>query len=304
MRFAAQLPQSGPTATARGLIDGAVSAERAGIDTLVTTDRIMWPVAPVTGEDGKPTTPPEHQKQLYEHLETLAAVAAVTDHVRLLTGITVTIIQAPVLLARRLATIDQFAGGRLVIGVGQGWMQEEFDVAGVPRSRRGAGFEEHVAAMRAVWGPDPVSFDGRFYSIPPSYLSPKPVNGDKLPIYCGAQTKIGYERGARYADGWEPGTGLQNTTQALHDQLQFLIETAKAAGREPMPVHIRAHTRITESAIDGERAPLSGSPEQIAEDLPALADLGVEEICLNQTQIGVPFDEQVELILRVKALTS
>jgi alkanesulfonate monooxygenase SsuD/methylene tetrahydromethanopterin reductase-like flavin-dependent oxidoreductase (luciferase family) len=83
--------------------------------------------------------------------------------------------QSPIILAHRLATRDRLSGGRLVVGVGQGWMEQEFQAAGVSMKRRGAEFEEHIPAMRAVWGPDPMSFEGRFYRIPEADIGPKPV---------------------------------------------------------------------------------------------------------------------------------
>jgi alkanesulfonate monooxygenase SsuD/methylene tetrahydromethanopterin reductase-like flavin-dependent oxidoreductase (luciferase family) len=87
----------------------------------------------------------------------------------------------PVVLAKRLATLDRRSAGRVVAGLGQGWMPEEFTAVGVPLSRRGAGFEEHLAAMRACWAPNPVEYKGRHYQIPRSEIGPKPVKGH-LPV--------------------------------------------------------------------------------------------------------------------------
>ena len=125
------------------------------------------------------------------------------------TGIVNAIFQPPIVLARRLATLDQLSGGRLDVGLGQGGggtpetsylIPEEFAAAGVPIERRGAGFVEHVAAMRACWGPDPVEFHGDHYEIPRSAVGPKPYAGT-LPVFFGALVRPTIERAAQQADG-------------------------------------------------------------------------------------------------------
>lgn len=303
MRFAVQLPQSGPHASARGLIDAAVAAERAGIESLAVTERVLWPVDPVPLDaSGATGHPPDHQRVLFDQLEVLAAVAAVTVRVQLITAIVVAVLQPPAILARRVATVDQLSGGRLRLGVGQGWMRAEYEAAEVPWKRRGAGFEEHVGAMRAVWGPDPIAFEGRFYRLPPSLMGPKPVRPEGVPVYVGANAPAGIARAARFADGWLPVGGLTDDWEGLERKLRGFVAATDALGRPPLPIHLRLHTRVTEQSLDGERAPLSGTPEQIAADLERVAALGVGEVCLNQTQLGVPFDEQLDASVRVRAL--
>ena len=100
---------------------------------------------------------PEMFGIVYDPIETLGYVAAQTTKITLGTSVLDALFQSPIILARRLATLDRFSDGRLVVGIGQGWMEQEFQAAGVSMKRRGAGFEEHILAMRAVWGPDPVS---------------------------------------------------------------------------------------------------------------------------------------------------
>jgi alkanesulfonate monooxygenase SsuD/methylene tetrahydromethanopterin reductase-like flavin-dependent oxidoreductase (luciferase family) len=139
----------------------------------------------------------------------LTWAAAHTRRVRVSTGIVNAIFQPPVVLARRLATLDQLSRGRLDAGLGQGGggtaetsylIPEEFTAAGVPIERRGAAFVEHVAAMRACWGPDPVEFHGDHYEIPRSSVGPKPYAGT-IPVFFGALVQPTIERAARQADG-------------------------------------------------------------------------------------------------------
>ena len=102
----------------------------------------------------------------------------------------------PVMLARRFATLDQFSNGRVIASWGQGWMPQEFETANVPMKRRGAGLDEVIDAMRACWGPDPVSYQGRFYRIAPSEVGPKPVQSH-IPVLLGSMTPAGVARAAR-----------------------------------------------------------------------------------------------------------
>src|SRR4029078_2393813 len=119
-------------------------------------------------------------------IETLSYVAAKTSRILLGTSVLDALFQPPIILARRLATLDRLCDGRLLAGIGQGWMEQEFEAAGVSMKRRGAGFEEHLLAMRAVGGPDPVLFAGRFYRIPDADIGPKPVHRGGPRLIVGA----------------------------------------------------------------------------------------------------------------------
>jgi len=118
----------------------------------------------------------------FEPLETLSYVAALSERIKLGTSVIDALFHVPVMLARRLATLDQLSNGRVIAGLGQGWMPEEFETANVPLKRRGAGLDEVIAATRACWGPNPVSYQGRLYRIAPPEVAPKP--GPDAPFRC------------------------------------------------------------------------------------------------------------------------
>src|SRR5436190_1202072 len=159
------LPVAGRGASATAITQVAEEAERIGLDSVWTWERLMRPTVPIAmgGAGGPVMEAPEDFGVVYDPIESLAYIAARTTRISLGTSVLDALFHSPVILARRLATLDQLSEGRLVVGRGQGWMPQEFEAAGVSMRRRGAGFEEHIAAMRAVWGLKPVLCEGRYY---------------------------------------------------------------------------------------------------------------------------------------------
>ncbi|MEU4196381.1 TIGR03619 family F420-dependent LLM class oxidoreductase [Kribbella sp. NPDC026611] len=271
------LPTYGDDAGTEAIVETAERAERIGLDSVWTYERILRPTAEVQYAPGGPSFPlPDFYKSAYTPLETLAFVAARTSRVRLGTSIVNALFHAPAILGRRFATLDQLSGGRVVVGLGQAWMKEEFETVGVPMKRRGAGFSEYLEALRAVWAEDPVSFSGRFYEIAESDVNPKPVQVGGPPIVVGTASPAGLERAGR------AGVGINLNTAPL-DDLKSMITTFKnaaaGASHDPdvQPIVIRVNEEITPQPLSGDRLPLAGSPEQIAEDLQQLEALGVTE---------------------------
>ena len=192
MELGIALPTSRRLASPANIVRIAQEAERLGYAAVWTYERLLRPMAELPSRTGGPPERiPKTYRLVYEPLETLSYVAAVTERIRLGTSVIDALLHPPVVLARRFATLDQFSGGRVIAGVGQGWMPQEFETANVPIGRIGAGMDEAVAAMRACWGPDPVEFAGRFYRIAPSEVNPKPVQ-ERLPVLLGATTPAGW----------------------------------------------------------------------------------------------------------------
>lgn len=198
------LPYIAPSASPEAVVAVAQAAERLGFHAVSASDRMLIPTGPHWNNDaGLP------ESHAWESLEVLTWAAAHTRRIRVTTNIVNSIFQPPILLARRLATLDRLSGGRLDVGIGQGggtrlppfYIPEEFIAAGVPATRRGAGFIEHIAAMRACWAPDPVEFHGEHYRIPQSMVGPKPCRST-IPLFIGAITRHTIERAAHIADGF------------------------------------------------------------------------------------------------------
>lgn len=299
MDFGFALPQTGSRASPEAIVYAAQEAERRGYATVWVLERLLRPLNPRTasGQPGRPM--PETYAVAYDPIETLTYVAARTMRIRLGTSIIVAPFHVPVMLAKRLATLDQFSGGRVVAGLGQGWSEEEFATANVPLKRRGAGFEEFVAALRAAWGPDPVSFTGRFYRIPPSQINPKPVRPGGPPLIIAAREPNAIARAARIGDGLNP---IVADWPTFAGALRAFRDAAAAAGRDPgtLPVVVRANTTVSEKLAADPRTPLSGAHEQIVDDLRRLRDLGVHEVFFDMNRSALSVDEQLRLLDRLR----
>jgi probable F420-dependent oxidoreductase len=252
-----------------------VEAERIGLAAVWTFERLLRPAEPMMLGVG-PMPLPEFNAIVYDPLETLTYVAAKTRTIRLGVSVLDTLFHSPVVLARRLATLDHLSAGRVLAGLGQGWMAQEFTAAGVPSRRRGAGFEEHIQAMRAVWGSDPVRFEGRYYHVPESEIGPKPLTPGGPPLLVGAASPQAVERAARLGLGL---TSVMFSWDMLQSTLDLFRQHAEAAGHDPtaLPIVVQVNGPVTPTPLD-PRAPLTGSFEQVSGDLASLRALGVDHV--------------------------
>ncbi|WP_168200819.1 LLM class flavin-dependent oxidoreductase [Allokutzneria sp. NRRL B-24872] len=259
------LGNGGARVDARELVAQAVRAEAAGLDSVWVMDRWLRPHAAVDmpGVPVPVTLPAEAYSCVFDPIETLTFIAARTERVLLGTSAINALYHPPVLLARRLATVDQLSEGRVIAGLTSGWMAEEFAVAGVPRERTGVALDDHVAAMRAVWGPDPVTHSGAHYEIPAADIGPKPLQSNGIPVVIGYTTPAGARRAARVGDGIHP---YRNDFDSL------AADIAVAAGK---PVVLRT---------DVGAGILSGSAEQWSDALARLAELGVAHVLVAGAQ--------------------
>ena len=281
IKLGVHLPVAGRGTSPQTIAQVAEEAERIGLDSVWTWERLMRPTVPIEmgGPGGPVMDAPDFFGSVYDPIETLSYVAARTKRITLGTSVLDALFQSPIILARRLATLDRLSDGRLIAGIGQGWMEQEFQAAGVSMKRRGAGFEEHVQAMRAVWGPDPVRFDGRFYTIPEADIGPKPVRPDGPFLVVGAASPKALERAGRL------GVGLALVIfdwDAVRDSIETFRSAAQAAGHDAdtLPILIQVNGNLTEEAVQ-EPAPLLGSPEQVAADLNRAARLGAAHVYWN-----------------------
>ena len=213
-------------------------AEAAGFESVWVGENVVLPDAihskyPYT-EDGK--IPAEPDTPIPDPLIWLAFAAAAAPTLRLGTCILIVPQRNPLVLAKELATLDQLSGGRVELGLGVGWLEEEFDALGVPWPRRGARNDEYIAAMRALWSGPHAEFHGEFVDFEPATCSPRPVNGN-IPVLVGGDTDAAIRRAVRIADGYFPGEGDHARLEALLGRLR---QAAEDAGRDPASIEINA----------------------------------------------------------------
>lgn len=290
MKLGLALPTAGDIAGVAAIAQAAEGAERIGLDSVWTFERLLSPTGGVE-MGGQQVQLPDAYKSVYSPLEVLAFAAARTSRVELGISVMVALLHNPVDLGRRLATLDQLSNGRVVAGLGQGWMDEEFEAAGVPKNHQGAGFGEFLEAMQAVWGPDPVAYDGRFYRFAESWVGPKPVQAGGPPIIVAANAPASVRRTARFGFGINP---IWFGWDALEGGIQAFKAAVKDAGGDPdgPPIVVRVNESLTEAPV-GTEATLAGSPEQVTDALPRLEQLGVTEILWS---MSIPVDEQLGLM--------
>ena len=225
-------------------IDGASAleicrrADAAGFESVWGGEHVLMPDSiaskyPYTA-DGK--IPAEPDTPIPDPLIWLAFAAAAAPSLRLGTCILIVPQRNPLILAKELATLDQLSGGRVELGLGVGWMQEEFQALGVPWERRGARNDEYIAAMRALWAAPHAEFHGEFVDFEPATCSPRPVNGN-IPVLVGGDSDAAIRRAVRIADGYFPGEGDAEQLKALITRLH---RQAEAAGRDPASIEINA----------------------------------------------------------------
>ncbi len=249
MEIGVRLPRRSVDITREEIRDFAITAERLGFGGLWVTDHLVTPVhieslyplgrQPARLPDGELIA---QMGANLEMLTTLAYLAAITDRIKLCTGVAVLPIRNPVLNARQLATIDQLSGGRLVCGVGVGWLKEEVDAVGLPWDQRGARAEEHIDLMRTLWTAEGelVEFHGQFWQIPLMSSHPLPAQRP-IPILIGGHSATAIERAGRIGDGWATST---MSPERLAAGAASMRQEAERHGRDPAKLLVYTTARV------------------------------------------------------------
>lgn len=251
--FANTMDWAGPT----GAVRAAQAAEAAGFESLWTVEHVIFPDAYTSAypysPDGK--MPMAASTPLPDPLIWLAFLASVTTRIRLATGILILPQRNPLVLAKEVATLDHLSGGRVELGIGVGWLEEEFAALGVPWERRGHRTDDYVAAMRALWAGDHADHHGEFVQFADVSSNPKPVAGT-VPFVIGGHSAAAARRAGRLGDGFFPGKGSPAELAELFD---IVRQTAADAGRDPAAIEFTAGS----PAIFGAD-PLGGVEEMAA----------------------------------------
>ncbi|MEM7251561.1 MAG: TIGR03619 family F420-dependent LLM class oxidoreductase [Pseudomonadota bacterium] len=269
MKVGVNLINFGPGATAPNLSGWARLAEGLGFHMLMTSDHIA------TTDDVQARYP----APFYEPLTTLGWLAAETENILLGTTVLILPYRNPLETARAFANLDQLSGGRMILGVGIGWAEQEFDALNVPFRRRGAMTNEYLAAIKTLWSNDPASFRGEFVTFENVRTTPAPVQSPHPPIWVGGQSEAALTRTVTYADGWHP---IRVRESWLRDKGIARLRAAADAAAVPMPALCpRIRLRITESRGGEDRLMGEGTIDQIHHDLSVLEELGCAYVLLD-----------------------
>jgi probable F420-dependent oxidoreductase len=280
MKLGCALPTLGALAGPDAIRRAAQRAEALGYDSAWVADRLLAPVAP---RSPYPATPdgvlPEYFKRSMDPVEALTFAAAHTRRITLGTSVLNMPFYNPVVLARRLATLDVLSGGRLRVGLGQAWSVDELEAVGADPRARASRADEFIAVLKAMWGPDPVAFEGRHFRVARSIVGLKPIQTPHPPLYLAAYVPAALRRAATLADGWLP-TGIP--LPALGQMGEQLRTLAREAGRDPAHlevIYLVGGAQVTPAALDdARRGLLAGSAAQVRGDLGHLAGAGVTEV--------------------------
>src|SRR6185503_6543998 len=239
MKFGLMYANAGPFAFPEMVTHLAQTAERCGIESMWVVEHVVIPVGYKSTYPYDPSgkIPGPESMPLPDPLLALTFAAAVTERIKLATGILILPQRHPIYVAKELATLDVLSNGRAILGIGIGWLREEFDALGIPFEERAGRTAESVRAMRSLWKGEPAPFEGKFFRWPPLESNPKPVQAGGIPIVVGGHTESAARRAARYGDGFFPGVTDIDKLKAL---LGTLREECSRLGRKPGEIEITA----------------------------------------------------------------
>lgn len=285
MKLGTTIPTLGPTASPEAVRDLSQAADELGFEAIWAGDHLAVPRRSasmyVMSADGKERPVPDGAlasalRPLYECLATLSFVAGLTKRVKVGSAICVLPIRNPLLNARQLATIDALSRGRLIVGIGSGWLEEEAHALQVPWDKRGVRTDEHIKLLRTVWTAegDYVSFSGRFYSFEEIATDPRPAQTPP-PILIGGHSPAALRRAGRLGDGW---LASNVSADAVAGAIAEIKRIAADAGRDPdsltfvtaTTAAIDSSGRLVAPRINPQRRGMTGQPPD--PDPPALLE--------------------------------
>jgi probable F420-dependent oxidoreductase len=257
MKFGLMFVNVGPFVQPDNLAYLAQSAEAAGVESVWTVEHVVVPVGYTAEYPYSPNgrMPGPENSPLPDPVLPLSFLAGVTEKIKLATGILILPQRHPTYVAKEFATLDNLSKGRAILGVGIGWLHEEFAAVGVPFEERVGRTEESIRAIRSLWSEKPEAFDGKYYSWPEVESNPKPVQPGGVPIVVGGHVKGAARRAARLGDGFFPARGNPE------ELIGVLREECDRIGRDPGEIEISF-----------------GAPPNDLDAIKRLQDLGVSRV--------------------------
>ena len=282
MELGVILPNSGAFADPGAMLAVAEAAEGLDYAALWTADHLVLPIESATTypylRQAKVRLEPTHA--FLEPLIALAGVATRTRRIGLGISVYLAALRHPLVVAKQVASLDQLSGGRVLLGVGAGWIPEEYETLGIPFGERGRVLDEHIEAMRTLWRDERPRYAGQHYRFDNLGFEPKPVRRD-VPIWVGGNSPAARRRAARLGDGWHV---IDVPMRELEAGIAELARECRAAERRPeeVPTSIRSQISLTTAHVpETERmVPLTGPVDELLRDLRRYRELGVAHVAL------------------------
>ena len=291
MRYGFAIPGSGPLSAPEAMGQIARRGEELGFDILVCPDHIIFPrqVASPYPYNREGVHPGTIAGECLDQLTMLAFLAGQTSRIRLGTSVMIVPHRNPLVAAKTIATLDVLSGGRVILGVGVGWLREEFEVLDLPPfDERGAETDEYLRAYIELWTSDNPTFQGKYVKFDDISFLPKPVQKPHPPIWIGGESRPAIRRAAQLGNGWHPlgvnRLSPMDTPEQLRGSMDRLASQAERAGRDPTDIEVGfrvAGLNLAHSGPDRERPRFAGNPEQIAEDIRAYEQIGVANLVFD-----------------------
>jgi len=281
MKFGLMFANAGPFGYPDSLTQLARTAEEVGMESIWTIEHVVIPVGYKSTYPYDPSgrIPAPENVPMPDPLLPLAYAAAVTKTLKLGTGILILPQRHPIYVAKEVATLDVLSNGRVILGIGVGWLKEEFEALGIPFDERAGRTAESVRAMRSLWKPEPEPFKGKYFNWPTLESNPKPVQQPGVPIVVGGHTELAARRAARYGDGFFPGVA---DPEKLTWLLGIMRDECSRIGRKPGEIELTAGLGLID--LDGARrlqdlgvqrigvAPMAFDPDGLAQGLHQFAN--------------------------------
>lgn len=286
MNIGVSLPTVGPIGEREFVLETARHADRLGFHSVWGTDHVVLPKERRSEYPYKRST----TEMLFtpgvawlDPVATMGVVAGATERVMIGSAVLVLPYRNPVVLANELATLDRLSEGRIILGIGAGWLAEEFEALGVPPAERGARTDEYISAMKRLWdSAAPLSFEGTFVRFHDVVLASRPVQRGGPPVYVGGNTPPALRRAAVLADGW---LGMEVWADEIAEVRARIERAAKDADRDPSEVTLAVRRGVKPpfeiSDFLPERRSISGPPREVADELLAYAHEGIGTMILD-----------------------
>lgn len=266
MKIGIALPIFGKYAGRDQILEASLAAEALGYDSVWVSDHVVVPDSHNVFGD-----------VFFDPLISLGFIASATSRIELGTSVIVLPYRNPLVLAKSVSSLDALSGGRVVLGVGSGWLKGEFDALGVDFARRGRMTDEYIEIMKELWTSDSPSYEGEYYSFSGIRFEPKPVRKPYPPVWVGGESRRSIERAVTHGDGWHPVGLGPGELAAKAREVRSILPDEK---RESFVISLRRNVEINEGREFGPEETLRGTPGKIRDGIEAYREAGVDHLIL------------------------